>query len=431
MTAASGPPRTWYFLSDLHLGDAPDRRGRQHALVAFLGALASRPGHDPRVRCTLVLLGDTVDLSGRRRLTDAGVVGRLESLIERHAEVVAALRRCLRAGIEVQVVLGNHDLELGRPAVRRSLERSLGAADGTDDATGGSLRVSPWVLHEPGVFYAEHGNQHYELNRVPALLTIDAVPDATSLPVTPTGALSSASEWCAARGSTVGGVLRSLYALAHQERAARAPAYVAALARHAVALGLPREVVRELASLTTFRLRTALLGVVLRRLGRGGGAGLLQDRALDVHEVLARAGCPVPVYVFGHNHRAETVDLLVRPPATYLNCGTWSEDVRGSGPDVGRTGLFPYVEVRQDEHGVSRHLRYWGSDAAAPAAPAAPAAAVAAAGDGVAPGSPLGRSRSRTGGRSCATSGGRTFEPRSSASEDPRTDQHDSREWAP
>ena len=48
----------------------------------------------------------------------------------------------------------------------------------------------------------------------------------------------------------------------------------------------------------------------------------------------------------------------------YLNTGTWSDDVRGGGPDRRDDQLFPYIRVDAlDANGVvtaQASLRYWG-----------------------------------------------------------------------
>ena len=63
------------------------------------------------------------------------------------------------------MVAGNHDLDLVRPAVGQRLRWHLGVAASDD-----RVRIWPWLYVVPGVLYAEHGNQHHDLNRFPRIL---------------------------------------------------------------------------------------------------------------------------------------------------------------------------------------------------------------------------------------------------------------------
>jgi UDP-2,3-diacylglucosamine pyrophosphatase LpxH len=67
----------------------------------------------------------------------------------------------------------------------------------------------------------------------------------------------------------------------------------------------------------------------------------------------------VPWYISAHTHRA--LESPVEAGSTrYINTGTWSSDVRGSGPDQADRGAYPYamIEVMHDG-GTSGGLRYW------------------------------------------------------------------------
>lgn len=74
----------------------------------------------------------------------------------------AGLRRFLGAGFPIDVVSGNHDVDLVRPAVRTRLRELLGTGGGEGD--GGGVRFHPWIYYVPGVLYAEHGHQHAALS---------------------------------------------------------------------------------------------------------------------------------------------------------------------------------------------------------------------------------------------------------------------------
>jgi hypothetical protein len=80
--------------------------------------------------------------------------------------------------------------------------------------------------------------------------------------------------------------------------------------------------------------------------------------------VLDEHGAAVPSLVFGHAHRAGH-DVIAGTSASYLNTGTWSDDVRGRGPDQSDDRLFPYVRIDATggdaEVTTQAALRYWSS----------------------------------------------------------------------
>jgi UDP-2,3-diacylglucosamine pyrophosphatase LpxH len=173
--------RLLYVISDLHLGGPPDRdrpeaRGfrltTQGAVLArFLEALAGRPAGAPPLE--LVINGDFVDFLAEPEPADppewhplrtdqAAAAAVLKRIVEtREAAVFTALGRFVRAGHGLTVLLGNHDVELGYPAVRRELERALqvdrpGAVHYLLD--GEAYVVGDQVL-------IEHGNRYDEFNQ--------------------------------------------------------------------------------------------------------------------------------------------------------------------------------------------------------------------------------------------------------------------------
>jgi hypothetical protein len=79
---------------------------------------------------------------------------------------------------------------------------------------------------------------------------------------------------------------------------------------------------------------------------------------LEVH------GAAVPAVVCGHAPRAGH-HVIAGTWACYLNTGTWSDAVRGAGPDQRDDRLFPYVRI--DATGADGPvttqavLHYWSS----------------------------------------------------------------------
>ena len=346
----------WFVVSDLHLNGEPGSRDVDAALPAFLDAVVAGGGS---ARRSLVLLGDTFDLHGPVRQSRADVAGRLTALADAHAPIVTALAACVRAGVGLQVVGGNHDIELTRPATAALFTALLGLEVGH-----AGIRFSPWVVHEPGVLYAEHGNQHHELNRMPTVLSVREHDGCRQeIPVPPLGAASRGPEWCPAEGSTALRVARSLHAARRHERLARSTWYQALVTREAAELRLSGRALAEVAAVSRVGAATALAATARRaaerRVGVQRPGTYLAPRAAAIHRILTRHGVAAAAYVFGHNHRAERIELPDEPAAAYLNTGTWGADVRGPGPDARDRRLFPYVRITSTPAGVDADLHFW------------------------------------------------------------------------
>jgi UDP-2,3-diacylglucosamine pyrophosphatase LpxH len=345
----------WYVVSDLHLNGEQGPRDVDAALPRFLDTVVGASRSGPR---SLVLLGDTFDLQGPVRQSTAGVAERLTCLADSHAGILDALAACVRSGVGLHVVGGNHDIELTRPASAALFTTLLGLEDGHP-----GIRFSPWVVHEPGIFYAEHGNQHHELNRMPTVLSVREHGGHEELPVTPLGAVSRGYPWCSAEGAALVRVARSLRSTRRRERMARTPWYQGLLDHEAAGLGMSSRALADLAAMSRFGAGRALAATARRIVGRRVGferpGTYLAPRAAAIHRILTREGLPAAAYVFGHNHRAERLDLPDAPDAAYLNAGTWSAEVRGSGPDRVDQQLFPFVRIAASPDGVDARLLFW------------------------------------------------------------------------
>ena len=348
--------RVWWMVSDLHLGTGGDRRGTGEAFVELLDAIADTA---PEADRHLVLLGDTFDLPG-----DDGAAARLEALAVRHPGVLAALRRTLATGTHLEVVCGNHDAALARPAVRAVLLRLLTLPPRSWPAPQpGRVRVHPWMLHVRGVFHAEHGHQHHDVHRVPTLLSQPSSAGPMESPL---------SAWTRAAGGgpldRLNGVRRAVRDVRRAERLAAAPTHLALVDAEAARTDLPVDAGRALARTSRFRTLPVALDVgrrvAARRLGLEHPGARLYRAAARVHAVLDEHGAAVPSLVFGHAHRADH-RVIAGTSAGYLNTGTWSDDVRGRGPDQHDDRLFPYVRIDATggDGGVTTQaaLHYWSS----------------------------------------------------------------------
>jgi len=369
-------------VSDLHLDGRPagsPSLDRGAAFAAFLRAIAR--GNTAR-GLRLVLLGDLVDLpgsgpTGGTREDAAGAweeaaLVELDAVREGRPEVFEGLRALLEAGASVDIVPGNHDQALSLRGAWSRLAEAIGAGQGA------SLALHPWILHIPGVLYAEHGHQHHDLSVIPTLLGPDARADAPCAPLGRRLEALAAARAPREPGSFVkaGGALAG--DLVRFDRASRALAAVRAtyradtLAAHAGSIGLPADVLAAIDARGDVSLATIARRLAGRRLDSIRGrprdpAGYLGPAARAIDALLASRGLGVPLYVFGHTHTPLIEPLAgAEGPPWIVNAGAWAPLrpaalTRRIGP-----GRRPFVRVRTPDSGgaPSVELRLWNTAAA-------------------------------------------------------------------
>jgi UDP-2,3-diacylglucosamine pyrophosphatase LpxH len=175
-------------VSDLHFGEellpgaTTDRRNAvelgARAFREFLRYHASRRlGGRP---WRLVIAGDLFDFMSvvvpstrelparsadeRRHGLDRGTragVRRMQMICDNHRALLGDMARFAAAGHFIDIIVGNHDLELLEADVVAELMRQLRLA-GADDRSLPRIRVAPWFVHEPGVAWIEHGHVYDE-----------------------------------------------------------------------------------------------------------------------------------------------------------------------------------------------------------------------------------------------------------------------------
>jgi len=369
-------------VSDLHLDGRPARGpslDRGAAFAAFLLAIA----RGKTVRgLRLVLLGDLVDLpasgpaGGTRedaaRAWEEAALAELDAVLEGRAAVVDGLRAVLDAGASVDVVPGNHDQALALPTAWSRLGDALGAGPGT------ALALHPWILHLPGVLYAEHGHQHHDLSVIPTFLRPDARADAPGAPLgrrLEALAAARAERDPAGIARAIGALALALLSFGGAPRAladGRASYRADALAAHAAVVGLPADVLGAVDARGDVSLATIARRLGGRRLDAIRGrprdpAGYLGPAAGAIHALLASRGLDVPLYVFGHTH-TPLIEPLAGPvgPPWIVNAGAWAPLrpaalTRRIGP-----GRRPFIRVRTPQPGgaPSVELRLWNTAAA-------------------------------------------------------------------
>ncbi|MBS1118735.1 MAG: hypothetical protein H6Q90_963 [Deltaproteobacteria bacterium] len=175
-------------VSDLHFGEEllpGASRERRHAIE--LGATAFREflrHHTVRRRdgrpWHLVIAGDLFDFMsivipgnkdrpaktaderkyGLGRSVKTGVI-RMRMICDNHGPLLAELARFTSAGHQVDIVVGNHDVELLAPEVVAELLAQIARA-GANERALSRIKVVPWFVYVPGVAWIEHGHVYDE-----------------------------------------------------------------------------------------------------------------------------------------------------------------------------------------------------------------------------------------------------------------------------
>ena len=94
-------PAQWWLLSDLHLGELDDDpRSPGSVLPQFLRReVLATSGQEQHV----AFVGDTFELAG---LAEDASLARLESILARHPDTLAALKACAARGVQLHFVCG-------------------------------------------------------------------------------------------------------------------------------------------------------------------------------------------------------------------------------------------------------------------------------------------------------------------------------------
>jgi UDP-2,3-diacylglucosamine pyrophosphatase LpxH len=88
-------------------------------------------------------------------------VERMRIICEAHRPMLSELGRFAAAGHTVEIVVGNHDVELLAPDVVAVLMQQLADA-GADHRALPRITVVPWFIYVPGVCWIEHGHVYDE-----------------------------------------------------------------------------------------------------------------------------------------------------------------------------------------------------------------------------------------------------------------------------
>jgi hypothetical protein len=340
--------------------------------------------------------------------SDGATMAKLGRIARGHRELFAALGAFAAAGYPVDVVPGNHDVELIRPAVQRRLVELLCESCGLPEAAE-QITFHPWIYFVSYLFNQIESIDPFADNVRPVtsylvwalqahpVLTISTLGYHLRLLVavlrrskdqTPLELRARRDayrrEVLPAYAETVGLDYDSVVAI---DRLAAVPAMTNKFHQlQAIVLGPLVEIAPAIAGLVAIyfglgRIRPGARSLATYALGVAGlvwrgrratrsptsqPAGYLHRAARRIRRILHRAGGGVPLYVFGHTHAAEQVPLTTeRRPPYYMNAGTWTPTVPTSFDLLGARETFGFVQVTR-ERGTGRpisRLMVWNDNA--------------------------------------------------------------------
>lgn len=88
-------------------------------------------------------------------------IERMRMLCDAHRPLLVDLVRFAAMGHAIDIIAGNHDIELLAPEVADELRAQLRAA-GADDRALARIQIVPWFVYLPGVAWIEHGHVYDE-----------------------------------------------------------------------------------------------------------------------------------------------------------------------------------------------------------------------------------------------------------------------------
>ena len=353
---------TFVVVGDLHLTDVPTSAAGR--LAGLAGTLAAR-ADSGRGSVSLVLMGDVFDLvqvgsgmhaqlGGRLAQGDPVALDKLERIARANGEAFSALGRIALAGGTVELLAGNHDPELARPAVQKRI-RDLVLPRDAPLAARARIAFHPFALYRPGVLYAEHGHRYHAINASPPALRAH---------------LEGADEQI---GHPLGSLLTAILSSSERDARARAretarlaPALLRSLARALAArqhppartIGGDERLLAHVAETTGLpeRAVAAIDGLPPPEVGIRRMLGLtvpdepnMARAARAVHAVLAAESVDAPFYCFGHTHVADRRSLGAAGAAEYLNAGAF-----GLGADSARSHGYVIIKERPGKAPLAR-----------------------------------------------------------------------------
>lgn len=412
------PSTDLIILSDLHLSSGPylasglpdplEQFADDQAFAHFLEYLIDQHSQENQAG-RLLFLGDFLDFLHARvkspqkkdvldiDSSEATAHQKLEMIFAGHPVFFEALGHLAATGFQIDLVPGNHDIDLMRPAIQSHFIDLL-CKVGRQANIASNVHFFSWIYKIPGLLYAEHGNQYHDLNSFPTLLSPyhHSYPDALELPLgsyfdtyihhmlvkvgTSDQGIQSPIRYLARKffkhpanlirafPDIIWFARRAFTVVAYRASpgcASRRKAYqTEMLTDYAAELDMAVKTVMSLDRLSAApntRMLVRLIRGVLWPSGQSSQVGYLFQAAKSIGKILQSDGVPVPFYVFGHSHQATKLPLPTSDgsAAWFLNSGTWSKAPFSSA--VRTRNTFPFIQIvkEQNAQGPTARLLQW------------------------------------------------------------------------
>ena len=398
----------YIFISDLHLSSVfssvnsmygshgmnhlPERGSLDDVFSRFMAHFQNLALRQNR-HLHLVLLGDAFDfLRVENPSTDQvrysldtsenTMAEKIRQIASSHPAVFETLGRLVSAGFSLDVIPGNHDIELiWQPTQTIFKELVVKACQGNFNQhhlpQSHPITFYPWIYHVPGVLYAEHGQQYHFINSFASLLplvyatetrratTICKIepPLGSHFEVYLSSLVKVAEPFLPNRSPSIANVFRTvlshpalllktmgshtrfavaanrdlLHRLLSWQSAKQRSRIEAIFQRAASDMGLSATTLAALYQMSQVSL-ASMFRSVLHKAGMFHPAGssssekptygYLYQAALAIHQLLKNENMSVPYYIFGHTHQTARVPLdssgdAQSAPSCYLNTGSW------------------------------------------------------------------------------------------------------------
>jgi UDP-2,3-diacylglucosamine pyrophosphatase LpxH len=352
------------FLSDVHLAAGSSTPGEHFFYDAVFARLLEHlinqaEAHQQRLR--LVLLGDTFDflrvespnqpqVSYSLDTSTAAAVEKISRIAAGHPLFFQALAWLLDHGGALEIVPGNHDIELIRVPVQEAFIKLVAPHCQADTAVA-AIRFHPWVFFLPGVLYAEHGQQQHFLNAMPDLLERSLRQPAKRFRL-PIGSYLELFKTSTPRSPAATLHLAGAFILASLRRslAGRYCPSPETLKPIAESTGLSTRMLQML-----YQRSQGSTWDTLWRVFRGRyrasvkpprAGGYLYQAAIAIHHLLMCEDQSVPYYIFGHSHQPARLPLPVPDQtACYMNAGSWIKMEHPCPKHLTSTNTFLFIRV--------------------------------------------------------------------------------------
>lgn len=379
------PNRTYsgyLFLSDLHLSSGLDPLSGSYSplenfiydeqFARFLSYHQHRALEEGR-ELHLLLLGDIFDflrvsspsLPQHQYSLDTSIataLQKIEQIAAGHVVFFEALGRLLNAGFSLEIMPGNHDIEITQIAVQEKVKALIERYGHCSQEAASRINFYPWIYYLPGVFYAEHGQQHHWINSFPnlamlisqertnrirlpvgshfeiylqALLKATGMPAPSQSPVLRSLLLNVLKHpvlWVRTAGAQLrflGALLGSVLNRSNPwEKARQKAAQEHILPVLSSQCGLSGQTLNGLVKLWRSSDFSQWLYLLRKLIGKRTAAkaatNYLYQSATTIHELLMSKNEQVPYYIFGHTHQPAILPLKGGTPVSYyVNGGSW------------------------------------------------------------------------------------------------------------